>query len=257
MSSDTVDRHVYVPAYDGLRFFLLMAALEYHYLYHRVAISKIWFLSYSLPCFFVLSGFLITQLLLRSQSQGRPAGKLLWDFYVSRALRIFPAYYFVVLSAAAILGVPYLVWQLCYVMNFKLFFLSIAPKSTDFIQYVYYWETNGAHLWSMGIEEQFYLLYPPLFVLTVAHRRTALLTALILVCEGCRLILSNTYPNSYYGALLPVAGEYVLWGCLAGWLDGEGRWPWLRHRAVLWGGFLGLVMICCLDHDTSRYQTGQ
>ncbi len=243
----------YVPAYDGLRFVLLLGVLEYHYFLHHLEIEKFWFLTYCLCCFFVLSGFLITHLLLRAEAA---SGRLL-DFYVRRGLRVFPAYFFVLLVAAAFLGVPYLGWQLSYLLNLKIFFMSLQPGLVEFNIYLADWQTNGVHLWSMGVEEQFYLLYPPLLLWTPARRRGLMLGLGLVFCIAVRVWLTLRLPESAYGALPFVPGEYLLWGCLLAWLDFSGWAGWLSGPAVFRLGLSGLVLLFGLDGDVQRYLYAQ
>ena len=228
----------YVPAYDGLRFVLLLGVLEYHYLILRVPIERFWFLTYSLCCFFVLSGFLITHLLLRSQ-QKMELRRVFTTFYSRRALRVLPAYYFVLVLAGLVLTVPYWGWHAGYLFNCKVFAISAFDRPA-FDVYIAQWETNGVHLWSMCVEEQFYLLYPPLLLFCPRRWRPALLSLGIALCIAVRLWLAKVHPFSFYGALLPVAGEYVLWGCLLALLDLEGKLDWLRSRWALYGSLVGL-----------------
>lgn len=248
----------YVPAYDGLRFFLLLGVLEFHYLHQRLPIERFWFLSHSLSCFFVLSGFLISHLLLSSEEAPHASlGQRLRDFYVRRGLRILPAYFFVLAVAALSVGVPYLAWQVSYLLNIKLFLLSLEPAQIELNRYLLQWESNGAHLWSMGVEEQFYLLYPPALYLTPRRWRTAGLLLGIGLCIAIRCWLIATLPHSHYGNLLPVPGEYVLWGCLMAWLEVQGKASWLSSRPVFWGSGLALLALFWLDPDVGRYQYAQ
>ena len=103
--------------------------------------------------FFVLSGFLITTLLIEERAR---RGKVsLRDFYVRRALRIFPPFYLYVAVVALLAWIGWvdlmpgdLLHALVYTMNYH-------PERA--------WELG--HLWSLAVEEQFYLLWPLLFVL--------------------------------------------------------------------------------------------
>lgn len=245
----------YVKAYDGLRLVLLLAVLEYHYLLVWVPASKIWFLSYALSCFFCLSGFLITHLLARYEHQGWARWRILAGFYARRALRIFPAYYVVLLAAALWLGVPYLEWHLTYLFNIKLFWLSLAPGHHELTTYLQDWDHNGVHLWSMGVEEQFYLLYPLFWLATPPTWRTPGLLLGLLSTILYRLTMQHTWPLSFYGALLPGPGEYILWGCLLAWLDLNDRMNWARRPLTLYLALAGLLLAFALDTDVLRYQS--
>jgi peptidoglycan/LPS O-acetylase OafA/YrhL len=116
--------------------------------------------------FFVLSGFLITGILLTAKEYNN-AGHYFATFYARRSLRIFPAYYFLILVLAVLAStnlihgthdfhqfsesVPYL---LSYVENFH------ALKE-DYFNSGFY-----SHLWTLSIEEQFYLIWPVIIWLT-------------------------------------------------------------------------------------------
>lgn len=104
--------------------------------------------------FFVISGFLITRILLGvrvSITQGRSdMGFALRAFFVRRLLRLFPALLFYLLIAVAsgyFSDVEGLGWHVSYLSNFRMHQLQIWPR-------------GGAHLWSLAVEEQFYLVIP-------------------------------------------------------------------------------------------------
>jgi peptidoglycan/LPS O-acetylase OafA/YrhL len=110
----------------------------------------------ALDLFFVLSGFLITGILIRTRDVPRRAR----NFYVRRALRIFPAYYFVILFIFVIYPVFYgpldqvldrreAIYYVFYIQNLWHAWTEIKPS----------WP-GLQHLWSMAVEEQFYLLWP-------------------------------------------------------------------------------------------------
>ena len=117
--------------------------------------------------FFVISGFLITRLLLEEVAR---TGKIsLGDFYFRRTMRIFPAYY-VFLAVLAVLA--------------TYGFVQLAPGDmTHALTYTSNYDSARSwfigHTWSLSVEEQFYLLWPALLV--VAGRRRALRFALITV----------------------------------------------------------------------------
>jgi len=93
--------------------------------------------------FFVLSGFLITRILIREREQGRPVR---W-FLLRRVLRIFPIYYLLLAIIALTRGGPDVKWCALYVSNFYFAFGGGVTSLT--------------HTWSLCVEEHFYLLWPP------------------------------------------------------------------------------------------------
>ncbi|RUZ73377.1 acyltransferase [Mesorhizobium sp. M7A.F.Ca.US.006.01.1.1] len=112
--------------------------------------------------FFVLSGFLITRLLLEARSAAEfETGPALRSFYIRRALRIFPPY-FAVLGFVWLVDLDQsrgsLVWHALYLSNFW------YALRNDWNPWVL------CHFWSLSIEEQFYLAWP-LVVLLVPRRR--------------------------------------------------------------------------------------
>jgi peptidoglycan/LPS O-acetylase OafA/YrhL len=118
--------------------------------------------------FFVLSGFLITGILLRSRARldsgQTPAGVALRSFYIRRFLRIFPLYYFALVIAwyGKVSGAREgMLWHATYLSNVH-FFLENALHPG-------HWGGRVAHLWSLAVEEQFYLLWP--WVILFARRR--------------------------------------------------------------------------------------
>lgn len=123
--------------------------------------------------FFVISGFLITGILLDSRqkalSTGASTRHVLKAFFVRRLLRIFPLYYAVILIAA-LLGVEeindWLAWNLTYTSN---------VRDSLFGEVEHY-----RHFWSLCIEEQFYLTWPFL-LLFVPRRSTASIVVAALV----------------------------------------------------------------------------
>jgi peptidoglycan/LPS O-acetylase OafA/YrhL len=156
-----------IPALDGVRGLATLSVLLSHFWFHDVYGAEWWYkLAHSgwlgVDLFFVLSGMLITGILLRTK--GQPT--YFREFYRRRVLRIFPLYYAVLIYAAlAILiidrqparlwqGYDSLGWFLAFIPN-----VAIALKnSPDWL-----WQTNWAglnHLWSLAVEEQFYLVWP-------------------------------------------------------------------------------------------------
>jgi len=115
--------------------------------------------------FFTLSGYLITGLLIREQQDtGRVAFR---DFYIRRALRLLPAILFLLLLTPLILwavGDPSLTTELIPASLITLFYLSNFFRAAGDHLVVY------GHTWSLSVEEQFYILWPTIFVLLILRR---------------------------------------------------------------------------------------
>ncbi len=154
------------PGLNGLRFIAACLVINSHSriinsFYGSYAPNPIWnffFLnaSHAVTFFFVLSGFLITYLLLHESTQ---TGTIhIWHFYLKRLLRIFPLYYLVVLSTAIVL--PFVFTKSDH------YFSTYLPEQI-LLYFLFLPNVAGmtgklSHLWSIGVEEQFYLLWGPL-----------------------------------------------------------------------------------------------
>lgn len=139
---------------------------------------------YGVWLFFVLSGFLITGILLRLRDSGAPLTTALKTFYARRFLRIFPAYY-ALLALLVVVGYPTvndgLLAHALFLSNWH--FISQGPP--------YYL----GHLWSLAVEEQFYLAWP-LLVLSMSPRRLPwMFGALIVLAPLSRLALALSDVN--------------------------------------------------------------
>jgi peptidoglycan/LPS O-acetylase OafA/YrhL len=159
------------PQLDGLRALAVFGVLLAHtmpWLQERFDVGLA-----GVRLFFVLSGFLITGILLRARADAEAAGatrgRILFAFYARRFLRIFPAYYGVLLLVAAIdlpLVRETLGWHLAYLSNFYAYQAGWP-------------QTYLGHLWSLSVEEQFYLAWPAVVLFTPARRLPAVAALLI------------------------------------------------------------------------------
>jgi peptidoglycan/LPS O-acetylase OafA/YrhL len=223
-----------IPGLDALRAMSITLVIAAHALFasgHGFAPLSFGFLG--VDVFFVISGFLITLLLLRErQRTGRVS---LRDFYRRRALRIFPAY---MVFLAAIAGAAWLGWErtrpgdwaaaLTYTMDFR----------TDPA-----WSLG--HVWSLSVEEQFYLLWPPLILLLSPKAAGRLLLGCIAAAPAFRVAARFLCPH--FEALgrmsFPARLEPIAAGCLLALLatDPRGR-AWLNR----WLGNPGSMALALL-----------
>ncbi|RUU12827.1 acyltransferase, partial [Mesorhizobium sp. M7A.T.Ca.TU.009.01.3.2] len=121
--------------------------------------------------FFVLSGFLITRLLLEARSATEfETGPALRSFYIRRMLRIFPPY-FAVLGFVWLVDLDQsrgsLVWHALYLSNF---WYALHNNWNPWVL---------GHFWSLSIEEQFYLAWPLVVLLAPRRRFEAICIAVI------------------------------------------------------------------------------
>ncbi|MEI4550235.1 acyltransferase [Pseudoalteromonas spongiae] len=159
--------------------------------------------------FFVLSGFLITNLLLIEVANN---GKVsLYNFYVRRSLRIFPLYFLVVF----LLFIFHITGE--GVTNYK----SLAFAGTysyNFIPKVWYSGVLG-HTWSLAVEEHFYLIWPFLFIsFSLKLRKLSIVTFLfILLSFFAAIILTNIdwlNANFFIKRWTFIAGANIAMGAL-------------------------------------------
>jgi peptidoglycan/LPS O-acetylase OafA/YrhL len=151
--------------------------------------------------FFVISGFLITLLMLKEEALTKQLS--LKNFYIRRVLRILPAYYFLLLV--------YFILQLSGILYIRnLSWIAAITYMKDFYA-ASDWYT--AHAWSVSVEEQFYLLWPFVFQAGYKTRKQASFF-LILFVPIVRTYL-HFYPNVWIGELnILTRIDAIAFGCL-------------------------------------------
>ena len=125
---------------DGVRTVAIAAV----FIHHTLNVKLLWM---GVDLFFILSGFLITGVLIDQKSQS--IGQYFGHFYGRRARRILPPYVLLLIITSVLFGISWARHWYCYVllMNFLLAFHIPHPESLDI-------------LWSLAVEEQFYLFWP-------------------------------------------------------------------------------------------------
>ena len=114
--------------------------------------------------FFVLSGFLITGILLDTRGHKR----YFLNFYARRTLRIFPLYYGVLFGALALTPFLHLQWRVGDITHF-LYIDNISVQFNPALMKVMPWLNLDA-MWSLAVEEQFYLLWPAIILVIVPRK---------------------------------------------------------------------------------------
>ncbi len=193
-----------IPALDALRAGAVLLVILYHFGFGNVPGG------HGVMLFFVLSGFLITWLLLKEDEKYRRIS--LTGFYWRRVLRIFPAFYvyWLLMVAYLLLRGKEVPW---------------AHAGSAFFYFSNYYaalnhhpENLFSHTWSLGIEEQFYLFWPLLFILWRHDLRkmTRGLMALIAVVWIYRAVLVYGFAvnTSYLYSAFDTRLDHLLTGCL-------------------------------------------
>ena len=228
----------HIPALDGIRGIAILMVLSVHFLYTSAfpvappawlhVFHTLQFGWMGVDLFFVLSGFLITGILLDT----RASSNYFRSFYVRRALRIFPLYYLVV--SADIFLAP---WQ----QHIPWLALGVPDRTLRlaFFTYTNNWIqpfaiNSGRSLsafWSLAVEEQFYLIWPGLLYLLHRRHFAGLCLAICLVLPFLRFALE---PWNHFFVFMNTSTrmDSLVWGALAALLV---RSPelWKRIRPLL------------------------
>ena len=206
----------YIPELDGLRAIAVILVLINHYV--PTSIASMWRLKavgwVGVDLFFVLSGFLITRILIETRTRET----YYRDFYVRRTLRIFPLYYcvLVVIFSAMLLwhhGAAYRelahwgnpLWSWLYLENVQIVMLDKAPRAFSLVP-----------LWSLHVEEQFYLLFPLVVRLMSPRALVKVLVGVVVGAPLLRLVLWWLDPGNQYVdyMLLPCRFDALALGAL-------------------------------------------
>ena len=174
----------HLPALDGLRAVAVLIVVLGH---AGLALPT----DLGVSAFFVLSGFLITRLLLREDAEtGRVS---LSQFYLRRTLRIFPAYYAFIAFSFAVDHVRGDAWSPAMLASAVGYVMNYYNAATG------HPGTSVAHAWSLAVEEQFYLLWPVLFILAARRGRRALIATLVGICGSILVWRSVLYLGAGVG----------------------------------------------------------
>jgi peptidoglycan/LPS O-acetylase OafA/YrhL len=258
----------YRPELDTLRFFAFFGV----FLHHTAAYAPEFFAKHHIPAslgflenaaakagaygvdlFFVLSAYLITELLLREK--GRRGALDVGAFYIRRALRIWPLYYSFIALVALVpawradprFGTHYLIPFLFFVGNWSCFAFGFPAPGVWVL------------LWSVCVEEQFYLFWPPI-VSRLSRRNIALAAfGMIAVANIARLIATSlhTHPLQIWcntlARLDPIAIGILVAVALGGNVPSFGK---AARSGLLLSGIVSLMLVgkyADLDSSTNGF----
>lgn len=193
-----------IPGLDGVRavaFFLV-------FLCHTDYLAVGWV---GVLLFFVLSGFLITGILI-DMKEGLSTKAYFIKFYGRRFLRIFPLYY---VYLFLILGLAYWLYLIDYRQNRMLEYFQQLPYALTYI-YDFFgasvWYKDSlflTHFWSLSVEEQFYIFWPLLILLTPKKAYKKLFIGAIIAGPLFRIILSYLFNHNAFVFLRPSPADGI------------------------------------------------
>lgn len=252
----TRSTRAYLPAIDGMRAIAVLSVIIFHLDFLGLLPGGFT----GVDLFFVISGYVISQSLW--ERRDLPLGAYLKDFYRRRLLRIMPA-------LLAVLSVSFMLSA----MFMPQFWLSELIDSTGLAaffglsNFVLAWNTDTyfspsaelnpyLHTWSLGVEEQFYVIFPALFFLWLRYRKSAAITWAVLPLMAVASLIVGVYQvdaaplSAFY--LLPGRFWELASGALLFQLIGTAprfnRWA----PAMLAAG-LGLVIVGLLFANPGRF----
>ncbi len=225
------------PQLDGWRGISIILVLIGHILAYAIYLpapldTMDEFASLGVLCFFILSGFLITGLLLNEKTLTGTIS--LTRFYCRRALRIIPAYYFMI-AVIAILASAKIVTDVSWhtIVICLLFLRDIGGRGV----------TLG-HTWSLALEEQFYLIWPFVLGKLPVKYRTLIVLSLCIILAAWRFIAirmaiwqpgNNCRPDFRF--------DCILLGCLLALLRQENKYLLLQvSKAIKWPALLAIIL---------------
>ena len=202
------------PSINGLRAISIFLVIIHHLSFQEHLFSEISKVKWILPLtsfiqdghlgvniFFVISGFLITSLMLNEETSTNTIS--LRNFYIRRTLRIFPAYF--------LLLFVYFILQLFHIVNISNMSWVTAITYTKYLNWKLDWVT--AHLWSLSIEEHFYLFWPLIFIYASKFRKK-IVVGLILMVPIIRVALFFQPLNWIDELLIFTRIDSIATGCL-------------------------------------------
>jgi peptidoglycan/LPS O-acetylase OafA/YrhL len=217
----------YRPDIDGLRAIAVLSVVFFHAFPDQVPGGFI-----GVDIFFVISGYLISSIIFKSLATGDFSFA---DFYVRRVKRIFPAL-LLVIAVCMFIG-----WHSLFPDEYA----ALAKHSAagiGFISNFVFWQESGyfdveaetkplLHLWSLGVEEQFYIFFPLLICVLWRIKRAVPFTLFVLFCISLVLSISMSQQHPAFSYFLPMTRIWeLLAGSILAWFLSKTELGGLRER---------------------------
>jgi len=236
----------YRPEIDGLRAIAVLPVILFHAGFSTFSGGFV-----GVDVFFVISGYLITSIIVKDVEAGTFS---FWDFYERRARRILPALFLVMLCC-----IPF-AWMWMLPTELKAFSASVVAVGL-FASNFLFWRQSGyfdaaaemkplLHTWSLSVEEQFYIFFPIAILLLWRLGRRNVVGSILLVTL-LSLALSE-YASRYYPSanfyLLPTRAWELLAGALCSFIVAKPHIP--RDNVLSLAGLVAITMsIFIYDED--------
>jgi peptidoglycan/LPS O-acetylase OafA/YrhL len=201
-----------IRSLDGVRGIAVLCVVIFHF-FPRSGAGMLWPLASTgwigVDLFFVLSGYLITSVLLKY----RGGANYYRNFYLRRALRLLPLYYSLFLGVLVLTPLLRIHWRFGHLVMLLHGANLVLPTDSSLGMLGPF---NFFHVWSLSVEEQFYLLWPWLVGSRLSHealRRVCL--AGIMIAPMLRLVLQYEHVNAWWiYQSLPTRMDSLLAGAL-------------------------------------------
>lgn len=197
-------------------------------------------LGFGVEIFFLMSGFLITYILLEEKKRNEKIH--IWNFIIRRTLRIWPLYYLLVIASPFLVNMlgsepaPNYLAQVFFLGNFEI----ISSKS---------WTYPFSHFWSICVEEHFYLAWP--FVIQFVRKKWLLPTFFLLIFGSIffRLYAYAWVPDAWYTLFAHTFSriDAIVIGAIGAYYYSERPFQVVLPSMVKWVLVLLLITITCME----------
>ncbi|MGC1870141.1 MAG: acyltransferase [Acidobacteriaceae bacterium] len=241
------------PELDGIRGIALLAVMLSHgggrYILQTTVAAKLF--AYAMvpgwsgvELFFVLSGFLITGILLKSKT----ADNYFSSFYARRFLRIFPIYYLVL--TVGLLAAMHVSWWnalLPVAGKTRLAYYFYAQNWPMFWPHHVFLKLNGfGHFWSLAVEEQFYIVWPLVIWLLPENAILTLCTVGLVVALPLRVLMVHRFAYNFTAMALTASRiDGLLIGVILAIVLRRGQIPlrWIYLCLGVGAGIIGFIAV--------------
>ena len=246
-------QHYYRKDVDGLRAIAVILVILSHF---KVPFFDGGFIGVDI--FFVISGFVISRLILVQRSNDNFS---LSTFYIKRVKRLAPALLVMVFLSLGAFGVILSPQDLIKSLEGSLWISAYLANVFHWLNYGGYFSESASsapflHTWSLAIEEQFYLLWPLLFIALYRKNSNKLLVIVVSLLVASSALISELSLNFTFGAsyyLLPTRAFELGIGCLIGLLGPQIIRNQLLAHIVSVSALISLFILAITFDENTRF----